>query len=175
MEGGWNNGLSRRQSVAIIARFTTIAFSLSLTACPSKNSGTLPKESAARHQSMKVVMTMTGGFTGIGGKWEIEAEKAKQRVQPERVNELNRLVEQALSEGVFGKDFSKPSPVTEKTSGSAPNSVAADMQTYELSVDGQRIKWSDPSPAGAAAAPPIVESLKDWMLENAERQPYRPR
>lgn len=47
-----------------------------------------------------------------------------------------------------------------------------DAQTYDIEVDGEHVRWIEPAPPGAAAAPPIVQSLKTWMMENTERQPY---
>ena len=175
MEAGWNSSLTLQKSAAIASRFTAVIVSLGLTGCPSKPTGASPNEVARQHQPMKVVMTLTGGFTGVGGRWELESDTDKKGLKADRLDELNRLVSQARAEGFLGKDFTTTASDNKKVSGSMPGPVPADMQTYELAIDGQRTKWTEPSPAGAAAAPAIVESLKDWMLENAERQPYRSR
>ena len=112
---------------------------------------------------MKVVLTVTGGFTGVGGKWETEIP-----VGGDAPAALQKLLETARAEGVLGRDFS-----AEPGSSTASPGVATDLQTYELQMDGGNTKWSEPSPTGAEAAPPVLKNLKSWMMQNTKRGPFR--
>jgi hypothetical protein len=125
---------------------------------------------------MKAVLTVSGGFTGIGGKWEVNlaSDETRRSLAPDQLGTLQRLVAEARKAGVFGQDFS--AAPSQGASGSPLASAApgrADLQTYELSVDGEKVKWSEPAPAGASAAPPVLKELKQWMMRNAKRQPYQ--
>jgi hypothetical protein len=113
-------------------------------------------------------MTVTGGFTGVGGRWEADAKSFQSATGagPGKFDELAQLVKQARSEGVFGKDLSSAA------SGGTPQAMP-DAQRYDVEIDGEHIRWNEPPPGGAAAAPPVVQSIKNWVIDNTERQPYR--
>lgn len=117
---------------------------------------------------MKVVLTVTGGFTGVGGKWETEIPVGGDA--PAALNALQKLLETARAEGVLGRDFiAEPG----SSSSTASQGVSADLQTYELQVEGGHTKWTEPSPTGTKAAPPVLKNLKSWMMQNTKRGPFR--
>ncbi len=126
---------------------------------------------------MKITLTVTGGFTGIGGKWEIDAASggAQSGIDAVKMQSLTQLITAARSAGVFGNDYSEP-----PAHGAAPapieraDAIPADFQTYELEVNGERVRWREPAAAGTAAAPPIVRQLKRRIMQNTPRQPYQP-
>src|SRR5437762_3102336 len=101
-------------------------------------------EDAATHlsaKSMKASLVVTGGFTGIPGKWEVDATSTEKKsvVAPGDWQEFEKLVAQAQVERVFGEDYT-----TKSNAASGPLSVPADMQSYELIVDGKSVKWTEP-------------------------------
>jgi hypothetical protein len=166
------------QSFTVALGFTIATLSLNLWECGAQNASSSATEKARPHESMNVVLTVSGGFTGIGGKWEIDtsSETLAAGVDPRQAKKLQDLVDQARTDGVLNKDFSKVAENGKTSSGAATSTtqVPADMQTYELTINGERATWSEPAPAGAAAAPPVLENLKQWMFQNTKRQPYRP-
>lgn len=120
---------------------------------------------------MRATLTVTGGFTGAAGKWEVDAASADQKmaVAPDKWQEFERLVNQAQAEHVFGQDYTKTASVV------SPTSVPADMQTYELLIDGRSVRWTEPIGTGSAAAPDVVKALKSWITRNTKREPFRPK
>jgi hypothetical protein len=119
----------------------------------------------------KVELRMTGGFTGIGGRWAIDLRsgRAEGVLTEDKIKALTDIIEKCRSEGSLSKDFSQP---LEKNK-SSPLAAMPDSQTFELDVDGQEVKWNDPAPSGLTA-PPNLNQLKDWIRENVPRQPYMP-
>jgi hypothetical protein len=114
---------------------------------------------------MHVVMTLTGGFTGVGGRWEANANSFNSAAGGNsKFDELARLVQQARAQGALGRDFSE-------SKGAMPQPFP-DAQTYDIEVDGEHVRWTEPPPNDAAAAPPVLQSLKAWLIDNVERQPY---
>jgi hypothetical protein len=126
---------------------------------------------------MKAVLTVSGGVTGIGAKWEVNlaSDETKRSIASDQLGRLQQLVAEARKAGVFGRDFTAP-PSTSASGSPAPSAASgrADFQTYELAVDGENVKWSEPPVAGAGAAPPVLKELKQWMMRNAKRQPHQP-
>jgi hypothetical protein len=117
---------------------------------------------------MKITLTVTGGFTGMGGKWEIEAgSEAAQRTA--ELQSLAQLIDQARAAGIFGKDYSVTEPQQTRA-----DEIVRDHQMYELTVNGERMRWSEPAPAGATAIPSFVRELKQRIMRNAPRRPYQP-
>lgn len=113
---------------------------------------------------MKITLTVSGGFTGVGGKWEIDSASdwARQKIGASELESLGQLVAEARAAGTFGKDYSAASPLP-----------PADSQTYELQVDGEGVRWSEPAPASAAGALPLVRRLKQCIMLHAPRQPHQ--
>src|SRR5438128_8142071 len=60
-------------------------------------------------RALKITLTVTGGFTGIGGKWEIDAAsgEAQSGIDAVEMQSLTQLVAAARSAGVFGNDYSE--------------------------------------------------------------------
>ena len=121
---------------------------------------------------MKASLVVTGGFTGIPGKWEVDAttDEKKTALASDDLQEFEKLVAQAEAEKVFGEDYAA------KSSGAiGPMAATADGQTYELTVNGKTVKWAEPSPSGAGVAPNVVKELKRWITRNCKRAPFRPK
>jgi hypothetical protein len=161
-----------------LAWFTLAMLSLDLMGCSSRKPSISQNETLP-HDSMKAVMTVSGGFTGVGGKWELDtsSDESRQNLKAAQIEEMAQLVSEARTEGVFGKDFSKAAQGSETSAPSStgsPAQVPADIQTYELIINGERVRWNEPALAPASATPPVIEKLKNWMLQNTQRQPYRP-
>lgn len=119
---------------------------------------------------MKASLVVTGGFTGIGGRWDVDPTSAgmKSPLAAGGWHEFEKLVTQARSEGIFGEDYTAKNAIER-------SGMVADGQTYELVVDGKSVKWTEPAPAGSAAAPESIRALKRWITSNAKRMPFRPR
>jgi len=158
-----------RGSLVLSLMVACVAFSLKAENPPAQQSNL--------RDFMKAVLTVTGGFTGIGGKWEVNlsSDETKRSVVPEQLGALQQLVAEARKAGVFGQDFTVASSMG-ATGSPAPSAAPgrADFQTYELTVDGENVRWSEPAVAGATAAPPVLKELKQWMMRNTKRQPYQP-
>jgi hypothetical protein len=119
---------------------------------------------------MKITLTVTGGFTGVGGKWEIEAgSDATQR--PAELQHLVQLIDEARSAGVFENDYSIAPPHQGPTTAGRPADIR-DQQTYELTVNGERVRWCEPALASATAVPSFLRQLKQRIMRSAPRQPY---
>ena len=126
---------------------------------------------------MKITLTVSGGFTGVGGKWEIDAasDAAQRRIGAGDLESLAQLVAEARAAGVFGNHYSAaPTPAVAPASAGPAGPIPADFQTYELEVNGERVRWREPAAASTAAAPPIVRQLKQRIMRNTPRQPYQP-
>ena len=126
---------------------------------------------------MKITLTVTGGFTGIGGKWEIDAAsgEAQSGIDAVEMQSLTQLVAAARSAGVFGNDYSEmPRRGAARAPVERPDTIPADFQTYELKVNGELVRWREPAASNRAAAPPIVRQLKQRIMRNTPRQPYQP-
>jgi hypothetical protein len=121
---------------------------------------------------MKITLTVTGGFTGVGGKWEIEAgSDATQR--PAELQHLVQLIDEARSAGVFENDYSIAPPHQGPTTAGRPaDEIIRDQQTYELTVNGERVRWCEPALASATAVPSFLRELKQRIMRSAPRQPY---
>lgn len=121
---------------------------------------------------MKATLVVTGGFTGIPGKWEVDPTSAemKSMVTPGEWQVFENLVAQAQAERVFDEDYA-----TKATTTVGPSTVSADMQYYELFIDGKSVKWSEPSTSDPGAVPDVVKALKRWITRNAKRNPFRPK
>jgi len=127
---------------------------------------------------MKITLTVSGGFTGVGGKWQIDTASgaARQRIGSDELESLGQLVAEARSAGVFGNDYSAAAqPGAARTSVAPPDAIPADFQTYELQIGGERVRWSEPAPASGAAAPSLVKQLKQRIMLHAPRQPSQAR
>jgi hypothetical protein len=126
---------------------------------------------------MKITLTVTGGFTGIGGKWEIDAASggAQSGNDAVKMRSLTQLIAAARSAGVFGNDYSEvPRRGAARDPVERADTIPADFQTYELEVNGERVRWREPAAASTATAPPIVRQLKQRIMQNTPRQPYQP-
>ncbi len=126
---------------------------------------------------MKMTLTVSGGFTGVGGKWEIDAgsDAAQRRMGAGDLESLTQLIAQARAAEVFGKDYSAaPTAAGAPASAGPAGPIPADFQTYELEVNGERVRWREPAGASTAAAPPIVGQLKQRIMRNTPRQSYQP-
>ena len=161
----------------MLARMTTLlGLIIACVACSLKAESPPAQENISRNL-MKAVLTVSGGVTGIGGKWEVDlaSDETKRGIASDQLGLLKQLVAEARKADVFGRDFSA-APSTSASDSPAPSAAPglADLQTYELTVDGDQVKWSEPAVAGARAVPAVLKELKQWMMRNAKRQPYQP-
>jgi len=124
---------------------------------------------------MKITLTVTGGFTGVGGKWEIDipAAQAQRGTNPGDLESFAQLVGDARAAGVFGHDYSAAAqPGDASVPARLPARIPADLQTYQLQVDGESVRWSEPAAENPAGVPQLVRQLKQRIQRYAPRQPY---
>ena len=110
----------------MLARMTTLlGLIIACVACSLKAESPPAQESISRNL-MKAVLTVSGGVTGIGGKWEVDlaSDETKRGIASDQLGLLKQLVAEAHKADVFGQDFSA-APSTSATGRNSPPVTAA--------------------------------------------------
>ncbi len=125
---------------------------------------------------MKATLIRTGGFAGVAAKWEFDGTSHGSTPEPAGpdIKEFERLISLVRAKGALGRDYTAPSSRGPSAGKPNPAEIPADLQSYELVIDGQSVKWTEPGPTGSGGAPGIVSELASWIMENAKRGPVRP-